>query len=164
MPPLFMPAEDGRNAVLYSERLSLPLSWWVITAVIVLVGGAELWAGFNWRIALLVYLVLGGGAYALLRAMGRGQITLDAEGLHAGGRTLPLDDVAAARVLERQETRLRLGPGGDPRAHVVMRGWLKESVEVTPLHDAEVPYWLLSTRRADELVTALRSAVLAHRA
>jgi hypothetical protein len=159
-----MPAEAGRNAVFYSERLALPRSWWVIAGAIVLFGGAELWAGFDWRVTVLVYLVLGGAAVALLRGMGRAQITLDEAGLHAGDRTLPLDDIAAAQVLDPRQTRLRLGPRADPRSYVVMRGWIKESVEVTPLHDAEVPYWLVSTRHADELVTVLRSAVLAHRA
>jgi hypothetical protein len=159
-----MPAEDGRNSVFYTEQLTLPWTWWVIAALIVLVGGTELWAGFNLWIALIVYIVLGVPIAVLLVGMGRARITLDEVGLHAGGRTLGLDDVAAARVLDARETRLRLGPQGDPRGHVMMRGWVKESVEITPLADAEVPYWLLTSRHPDELVTALRDAVLRQRA
>jgi hypothetical protein len=159
-----MPPEDGRNSVFYTEQLTLPWTWWVIATLVVLGGGTELWAGFNLWIALIVYAVLGIPTAVLLVGMGRARLTLDDGGLHAGGRTLALADVAAARVLDARDTRLRLGPQQDPRAHVFMRGWVKESVEITPLSDSDVPYWLVTTRHPDDLVTALRDAVLRQRA
>jgi hypothetical protein len=50
---------------------------------------------------------------------------------------------------------LRLGPQADPGAHVVFRGWVGESVLVTPLDRSVTPYWLVSTRRPDELLAAI---------
>jgi hypothetical protein len=66
-------------------------------------------------------------------------------------------------VLDARQTRLRLGPAANPRAHVVARGFVKQSVEVAPLDERGVPYWLVSTRLPDELVEALRTVVLGAR-
>ena len=154
-----MPAQAGLHAPLFAERLSIPWHWWLIGAVGVLLGGAEIFAGFNWHVALLVYAVLGIPVLVLLIGMGRGRVVVDAAGLHAGGRTLPATDIAGATVHDERQTRLRLGPQADPRAHVVSRGFVKTSVEIAPLDEGSVPYWLVSTRRPDALVEALREAV-----
>jgi hypothetical protein len=49
------------------------------------------------------------------------------------------------------------GPLAEPRAHVVTRGWLSQSVRVQ-VEDPEddTPYWLVGTRRPDELAAVLR--------
>ena len=153
-----MPAEPGLHP-LFGERLSVPRRWWPIAAVGVLVAGAEIFGGFGWRVALVVYAALTVPVVSLLVAMGRTRVVVDEAGLHAGGRTLDATDIAGATVLDQAQTRLRLGPRGDPRAHVVARGFVKSAVEVAPVDEHEVPYWLVSTRRPDELVEALREAV-----
>lgn len=149
---------------MFAERLTIPARWWLITLVGVVVAGAELFGGFGWRVGVVVYAALGVPMVALLLSMGRTMVRVDAEGLHAGGSLLPATDIAAATVLDGPQTRLRLGPRADPRAYVVARGFIKQSVEVAPLDERAVPYWLVSTRRPDELVEALRSAVLQARA
>ncbi|GAB2679708.1 DUF3093 domain-containing protein [Thalassiella azotivora] len=72
-----------------------------------------------------------------------------------------LGEPAAARG---QDARHERGPGLDPRAHLLIRGWVDPVVRV-PLHDPgdPTPYWLVSTRRPDDLVTALRRAGAARR-
>jgi hypothetical protein len=159
-----MPADTGSHAPLFAERLTIPARWWLITLVGVVVAGAELFGGFGWRVGVVVYAALGVPMVALLLSMGRTMVRVDAEGLHAGGSLLPATDIAGATVLDGPQTRLRLGPRADPRAYVVARGFIKQSVEVAPLDERAVPYWLVSTRRPDELVEALRSAVLQARA
>ena len=155
-----MPADTGFHAPLFAERLSIPARWWLITLVGVLVAGAELFGGFGWRVGVVVYAALGLPMLALLLSMGRTTLRVDDEGLHAGGETLAVGNIAGASVLDAQQTRLRLGPAADPRAHVVARGFIKQSVEVAPLDERSAPYWLVSTRRPDELVEALRTAVV----
>ncbi|HET6816162.1 MAG TPA: DUF3093 domain-containing protein [Mycobacteriales bacterium] len=155
-----MPAETALHAPLFAERLSIPRRWWLIALVGVLVAGAEVFGGFPWWVAAVVYAGLGLPVLALLLGMGRTRVRVDDDGLHAQGKTLPATDIAGATILDAQQTRLRLGPGADPRAHVVARGFIKQSVEVTPLDERDVPYWLVSTRRPDELVEALRAAVV----
>ena len=133
----------------------MPKRWWLIATVGVAIGGAEVFAGFNWHVAVLVYAALGLPVLALLLAMGHGRVRVDDDGLHAGGRTLPLPDIAAARVLDVRETRYRLGPGGDPAAYTCARGFIRESVLVRPSGDDPAPYWLVSTRHPDWLVGVL---------
>jgi hypothetical protein len=133
-----MPAPDVRDA-----------------PVAVAIGGAEVFAGFTLPVVLTVYLVLGLPTLALLIGMGRETVRVDGEGLHAGGRTLPLTDVASARALGARETRHRLGPGADPRAHVVNKGYIHESVLVRPAGDDATPYWLVSTRHPEQLLAVL---------
>jgi hypothetical protein len=47
----------------------------------------------------------------------------------------------------------------DARAHLVLRPYIKTAVEIT-LDDPDdpVPYWLVSTRRPQQLAAALREA------
>jgi hypothetical protein len=154
-----MPADTAVHAPLFAERLSIPARWWAIALVGVLVAGAEVFGGFPWWVAVVVYAGLGLPMLALLLGMGRTIVLVDEAGLHAGGETLDATNIAAATVLDAQQTRLRLGPSADPRAHVVARGFIKRSVEIEPIDGRAVPYWLVSTRRPDELVEALRAAV-----
>jgi hypothetical protein len=154
-----MPADHPIHAPLFSERLSIPGRWWVIALVGVAVAGAEVFGGFPWWVAVVTYAALGVPVLVLLLGMGRTTVVVDGAGLHAGDRTLAAMDMAGATVLDAQQTRLRLGPRADPRAYVVTRGFIKPSVEIAPLDDREVPYWLVSTRRPDDLVDALRESV-----
>jgi hypothetical protein len=158
-----MPADTGIHAPLFAERLSIPRRWWLIALVGVLVAGAEVFGGFGWWVGLVVYAILGGAVLTLLAGMGRTRIVVDEAGLHAGGRTLAATDIAGVSVLDARQTRLRLGPAANPRAHVVARGFVKQSVEVAPLDERGVPYWLVSTRLPDEFVEALRTVVLGAR-
>src|SRR4051812_8717994 len=154
-----MPADTGFHAPLFAERLSVPRRWWPIATVGVAVAGAEVFGGFGWRVAVVVYLVLAVPVLALVVGMGRTTVVIDDEGLHADGRTLPATDIAGATVLDAPLTRLRLGPRADPRAVVIARGFVKTSVEISPIDERSVPYWLVSTRRPDDLVAALGEAV-----
>jgi hypothetical protein len=154
-----MPADAPIHPPLFAERLSVPGRWWPIAFVGVVVAGAEVFGGFPWWVAVITYAALGIPVLALLLGMGRATVVVDVTGLRAGSRTLAATDMAGATVLDAAHTRLRLGPRADPRAHIVTRGFIKQSVEVAPVEDSEVPYWLVSTRRPDELVDALREAV-----
>jgi hypothetical protein len=156
-----MPPAPAANAPFFAERLKVPRRWWAIATVGVAIGGAEVFGGFDWRVAAVVYAVLGIPTLVLLIGLSRTSITVDADGLHAGGRTLPLSEVTAARTLDARETRYMLGPGGHPAGHVAGRGYVKTAVLVRPADDATTPYWLITTRRPDELVTVLERAVSA---
>ena len=150
-----MPPQPARDAPIYTERLSVPVRWWFIAAAGVAIGGAEVFAGFDWRVALIVYAALAVPMTALLWGMGSTRVTVDAAGLHAGKRTLALQDMSAAAVLDRSETRRWLGPGGDPAAHVVARGFVPEAVLIRPVDPSVTPYWLVSTRHPQQLLAVL---------
>lgn len=153
-----MPADTGRHAVLFEERLRPPLRWWLVAAVGVGIAGAEIVPGLGWRVGVGVYVGLVVLVAAFLVSIGRAAVRLDGAGLHAGGQTLPLDQVASATALDAADTRHRLGPGGDPAAHVVTRGFVPESVLVRPVGADGPPYWLVSSRDPQRLLAALRHA------
>jgi hypothetical protein len=150
-----MPGNGVTHAPVFRERLHVPLRWWVIATVGVGIGGAEVFAGFDWHIVVIVYLALGLPTAAILLATGHLMVTVDAEGLHERGRTLPFDQIIEVQRLDHDKTRRQLGAGGDRSAHLVARGYVPESVAIRTTEDSGVPYWLVSTRRPVELVGAL---------
>lgn len=77
--------------------------------------------------------------------------------LSAGPARIPLDLVRDPRPLVGEELRRALGPGLDARAYLCLRGWVHSAVRVD-VDDPQdpTPYWIVSTRRPDELVAALR--------
>lgn len=150
-----MPADGVPNAPIFRERLAIPLRWWVIATLGVAVGGAEVFAGFDWHVIVVVYAALALPTLAILLAVGHLSVTVDAAGLHGAGRTLPPDRIAEVRRLDREHTRRMLGPGADRTAHMVARGYVHESVAVRTVDEPDCPYWLVSSRRPDELIAAL---------
>jgi hypothetical protein len=67
--------------------------------------------------------------------------------------------VGAPVALDAADTRRRAGVDADARAYLLLRPYLKRAVMV-PVDDPAdpTPYWLVSTRRPDELVAALDAA------
>lgn len=152
-----MPANGAGNAPAFRERLYVPLRWWLIATVGVAIGGAEVFAGFDWHLVVLVYLGLALPTAALLLAVGHVTVTVDSEGLHERGRTLRFDQMLGVQQLDHEKTKRQLGPGGDRTAHLVARSYVPESVAIRTTEDTGTPYWLVSSRRPADLVSALTS-------
>lgn len=76
--------------------------------------------------------------------------------LHAGRAHLPADLISRAAVVPASAKSAAMGRQLDPSAFVLHRPWVKTMVLVV-LDDPEdpTPYWLVSTRRPAELVSAL---------
>ncbi|MDM7853569.1 DUF3093 domain-containing protein [Cellulomonas alba] len=78
--------------------------------------------------------------------------------LRAGQAHIPVQLLAQPQALDAQRTRTELGPRLDARAHVCLRGWIPTAVRVEVVDPEDpTPYWLVSTRRPDDLVRALAS-------
>lgn len=144
----------------YSERLSVPVSWWLLAVPTIAVLGAEVWAYANmaaiWSIA--VYAVFIGVVATFLIAWGQATVTVTDGLLQAGGAALPLEHSGEVVALdEKQATRIK-GPRGDPAAHMLLRPYLKRAVyvEVTD-PDSSSPYWLVATRHPSELAAAIEN-------
>jgi len=152
-----MPPNGVANAPAFRERLYVPLRWWVIATIGVAIGGAEVFAGFDWHLVVIVYLGLGLPTAAILLAVGHVTVAVDDEGLHARGATLRFDQMLEVQQLDHDKTRRQLGPGGDRTAHLVARSYVPESVAIRTTDDTGVPYWLVSSRRSADLAAALIS-------
>jgi hypothetical protein len=75
-----------------------------------------------------------------------------------------LTTVTSVQPLDREATRLRLGPQADPAAKTVVRGWVGSSVMMRLSNPHPVPYWVVSTRHPEELAAAIKSERTATRA
>ncbi|KWX00341.1 hypothetical protein TH66_16085 [Carbonactinospora thermoautotrophica] len=143
----------------YSERLTVPWRWWVVLVFFL----ASLWVAYAaWLgpgVALLVT-----GAAALITAgvlvgYGSARIRVADGVLEAGRAAIPLSAVGTVRALTAEEARELRGPKADPRAYLLLRGYLPRAVYVEVADPADpTPYWYVSTRRPDELAAALNSA------
>ncbi len=143
----------------YRERLFAPPLWWVTGMLTMLTFGAIVWTGFDLGITLAVFGALILVTAAFLLNWGRVSIEVADGVLSVGPDRLPLADVGEVVPLDERQSRALRGPHADPRAHVLIRPYLRCAVYVEVTRPgAASPYWLLATRRPAELAAAIESA------
>jgi hypothetical protein len=104
------------------------------------------------------WLVFGAGAamYTWWLSRAAARVEVSADGLHAAGAHLTPEYLGAATALDREGAARLRGVGADPRAFMVLRGWIPTAVQVDVADaDDPVPYWYVSTRRPEQLEQAL---------
>jgi Protein of unknown function (DUF3093) len=136
----------------------VPWTWWPVVIAIVLFGALEVGSGFSFVVLVPVAIFLFGFFVVPLILSGRVRVQLHDGVIRAGKQDLPVMQVTSISALDRAETRLRLGPQADPAAHTVVRGWIGSSVMLRLANPDPVPYWVISTRHPEELVSAIKSS------
>jgi hypothetical protein len=146
----------------YRERLWVPWWWWppafglaVLIALEVnqAARGLPDWIGF---------VVLFAVAAAVLVWLGRVEVRVVDQGgeveLWAGHAHLPADVITRSAEVPRSAKFAALGRQLDPAAYVLHRGWVGPMLLVV-LNDPDdpTPYWLVSTRHPDRVLSALQS-------
>lgn len=154
-----MPGVTSETSVLYDERLRVPLRWWV-QAIMFL---ASVWLAFivalPSAIAWTAIAVLTAATAALFVGYGAARVRVEAGVLHAGRAHIPVALLADPTPLDSEATRLLAGRDANARAYLLLRPYLKRSVRVEVTDPADpAPYWLISTRRPDELARAIWAA------
>ncbi len=138
----------------YHERLTPSPAYWLLTLI----------AGGFAAAALMPIDVLLAAAAGIAAAAATGswiarsatRIAVAGGELKVGAAHLPVALVQRVDVLDREETRQGLGPGLDARAFVCARPWVGTSVRVHLDDPADpTPYWVVATRRPDELAAAI---------
>jgi len=143
----------------YSERLTVPLRWWVQGTMLV----ATLWLAVAVAAAALVAAVVTLFAFGLMAAVflsyGGARITVSDSEFRAGPAHIATGLVGPALALDADATRRTAGVDADARAFLLLRPYLKRAVRVTITDPADpAPYWLVSTRHPDRLAEALQAA------
>ena len=166
-PPPSPPVHDAESRPVVRERLTVPWWWWLPVLGVVGLLAAEVHLGHPGVLSWLPYLLLLPlAAFALLRlgrvvvGVGPARGEQDAElEVMAGAAHLPLRFVGRTDVVVGGAKQQALGPDLDPDAFVVHRPWVGPVVRLEVLDpDAPTPYWVISTRRPDRLVEAIRRA------
>ena len=144
--------------MLFRERLTVPIIWWLLAglfALLVLIAvGAYL--GPVWGIGTALATILVAAAIFASAAI---VINIDSREIQIGRACIEHAYISSSQALTAERARQRAGVEADARAHLVLRPYVKTAVEIT-LDDPDdpVPYWLVSTRRPEQLAAALREA------
>jgi hypothetical protein len=144
----------------HTERLSAPWWLWVPSLLVAAVFAAQVGLGAPGPRGWVAYVVVLPAVAAGLWWLGRIRVEVDDDELRVDDARLPLRHVARAIPLDAETKRELLGPSADPMAFVVQRPWVSGVVQVV-LDDPDdvTPYWVVSSRRPEELARALRRSV-----
>jgi Protein of unknown function (DUF3093) len=150
------------QTVRYRERLWVPWWWWPPAFGLAVLIALEVNQAARNLPDWISVLALFGVAAAVLVWLGRVEVRVVGEPGHlelwAGQAHLPVAVIARSAEVPRSAKFAALGRQLDPAAFVVHRAWVGPMVLVV-LDDPEdpTPYWLVSTRHPDRVLTALRS-------
>ena len=140
----------------YAERLGVPLRWWVQGTMLI----AIVWLATVVAVPAVAAGVVTAVAAVLMTSLylliGAARLTVADGSFRAGRAHIGAEHLGPAVALDAEHTRRTAGGEADARAYLLLRPYLKRAVKVEITDPADpAPYWLVSTRHPDELVTAL---------
>jgi hypothetical protein len=141
--------------MLYRERLTVPVAWWVLAALfaVSVLAAIGFYLGPAWGIGVGVLTL---AVPALVFTTMAVVVTVDETELRVGRAVIERSYLGSVEVLDRAATDRRAGVEADARAHLVLKPYIATSVQlVLDDPDDPVPYWLVSTRHPARLAAAL---------
>ncbi|MDO4241658.1 MAG: DUF3093 domain-containing protein [Microbacteriaceae bacterium] len=105
-------------------------------------------------IAPLTYVI-----FALFFTLTSPEIVIENGEFRAGRAHIPTDFLGEITTLDSDELSVAIGIEADARAFLLVRGWIHKGVKVTNTDPTDpAPYWIVTTRRPQELADALKQA------
>ncbi|GAA1726750.1 DUF3093 domain-containing protein [Microcella frigidaquae] len=140
----------------YRERL-WPAPWIALVAALAIPASLLTFAPVSILAGAVVGVILAGGVIAA--AVVSAPLIVVGEGmLRAGTARIPLAVIAGTSVARREEARAARGPQLDARAHLVLRPDIDPVLRIDLADpDDPTPYWVVSTRRPEELAAAIEA-------
>ncbi|WP_370485877.1 DUF3093 domain-containing protein [Mycobacterium sp. pUA109] len=151
----------SRN-VRYRERLRVPWWWWPLGFVPAALLAYEVDLAVRGLPDWVPFAVLFPVAAVALLWLGRIEVRVTEAGgdieLWAGDAHLPVSVIARSAEVPKSAKSAALGRQLDPAAYVLHRGWVGPMVLlVLDDPDDPTPYWLVSCRHPERVLSALRS-------
>ena len=153
------------HSVRYRERLWVPWWWWPLAFALAALIAFEVNLGVRALPYWLPFATLFAVAAGTLLWLGRVEIRVIADSavrcgveLWAGEAHLPVTVIARSAEIEPSAKSAALGRQLDPAAYVLHRAWVGPMILVV-LDDPDdpTPYWLVSCRHPERVLSALRS-------
>jgi Protein of unknown function (DUF3093) len=143
--------------VTYRERL-WPAVWMYLATALLIPGSLLVFVPIS-PIAGVISAVVLFGAAVLGMILWSPVLEVRDGVFRAGAARIPVEHVGTPEVFRGADATAARGVDLDARAWLCLRGWVDPVVRV-PITDPRdpAPYWLVSTRRPDELVAALEAA------
>ncbi|TPW76177.1 DUF3093 domain-containing protein [Schumannella soli] len=139
---------------IYRERLS-PTPWLFVATALLIPASLLVFLPISMVAGVIAAIVSYAAAVVILLAT-TPKLVVTSDELIAGRARLPRDVVGEVSAYRGAEATLQRGRLLDARAWLLIRGWIHPVVKVELRDDEDpTPYWLVSTRRPDELVAAL---------
>ena len=141
----------------FRERLYV--TWWIwpLPLLAAALLAAEVHMGFPGIRSWLPYLILLPITVVLIVRMGATKVEVSGDELRVGEAHIPLTLLGDVEIISPADRRAAMGRELDPAAFVMHRGWIKPMVRVRVTDPEDpTPYWLVSTRRPEELAAALK--------
>lgn len=144
--------------VAYTEKLRAPWWWYPVAAGVASLLAAEFRVGGLPVTEWLPFAVLIPLAIVLVWWLGHSTLEVSGGELRIRGAHLPLRYASGVVALDGLTLRRVVGREGDPAAFVSIRPWIGPGVQVW-VDDADdpTPYWIVSSRHPEQLVTAVRA-------
>jgi len=153
--------------VRYSERLWVPWWWWPPALAVAALIALEVNQGVRTLPDWVPFAVLLPVAGAVLVWFSKTEVRVVGGGaadpapeteLWVGAAHLPVSVISRSAEVPRSAKSAALGRQLDPAAFVVHRAWVGPMVLVVLVDpDDPTPYWLVSSRHPDRVLSALRS-------
>lgn len=140
----------------YRERLSVPVSWWIIATALVV----TLFVIVTVPVGTFAGALVGGVALLLLLLFflqyGGARVEVDGEKLRAGRAEIGRAYLGRVEALTGDDARHAFGRDCDPQAYLVLRSYVRGAVrvQITDPRDP-APYWVIATRHPERLAAAL---------
>jgi hypothetical protein len=158
-----VPPPESPDAPLFHERRRVPWWWWLVALAVavpsvevVVVFAPDMTSHGGWLLAAVAFAVTVGAVSALLVSLSRSDVEVDHRGLRADRGFLPTAAIGRVRVLDRPRARALLGRDARADAHLSIRPWIYTAIQVEVRDPAaQVPYWVVGTRRPEELAATL---------
>jgi hypothetical protein len=150
------------QSVRYRERLWVPLWWWPLGFGLAAIVAYEVNLGVRSLPEWLPFVTLFAVATGALLWLGRVEVRVCADDsgieLWAGHAHLPVTVISRSAEIARIAKSAALGRQLDPAAYVLHRAWVGPMVLlVLDDPDDPTPYWLVSCRHPERVLSALRS-------
>lgn len=114
-----------------------------------------IWAALDNRSALISW-IAATLAIIVIAIRWRTEITVDDKELRIGGAHIELKYLKEVSALSAQEMRLMRTRDADPAAFLALAFWIPAGVKIVLNDDRDnVPYWLISIRKSEELTRTL---------